>query len=149
MSTAAPITDPCPRMYRAMKTCPVDGLPVIGSTSSGQLGVRLGVDIECDAAGNVVIDGAGMSVTPAWQMLPYSRVPRRLKDRFPGATGSNNTACYFLGASAFVRSPVTNDLELIPDSPTHGVVAPASSMTCVRYNDALAETRPHWVIDES
>jgi hypothetical protein len=95
------------------------------------------------------MDGAGMSVAPDWQMLDFTRVPRRLKDRCPGAMGSNSTACYVMGSGNFVRSSVTSDLELIPDSPTHGVVAPASQMTFDQYINALASTRTQWVIDEA
>jgi hypothetical protein len=138
-----------PRIYRVMSTCPVDGLPVIGSVNSIQLGARLGNDVKCDHIGHVVMDGSGMSVTPAWRMLDYSRIPRRLKDRFPGASGSNKTACYAMGVGRFVRAPVTDDLELIPDSPKHGVVAPANSMTYHQYSQALAGTRTHWQKDES
>ena len=149
MPTASLFPIPSPRIFRVMKTCPEDGLPVIGNTNSIQLGARLGRDVKCDQAGNVVLDGSGMSVTPAWKMLDYSRIPSRLKDKFPGAAGSNKTACYAMGAGRFERSPVTDNLELIPDSSKHGVIAPSTTMPYDQYQQALAGTRSNWVKDES
>ena len=67
-STTAPPTQP-PKVYRAMKRNPADNLPVVGATSSSELGARSGVDISVDAAGNVVRDGTGMSVSAAWRNL--------------------------------------------------------------------------------
>jgi hypothetical protein len=56
-----------------MKRDPADNLPVVGSTSSSELGARPGVDITVGAAGNVVLDASGMSVAPGWRNLDFTR----------------------------------------------------------------------------
>jgi hypothetical protein len=136
-----------------MRRDPNGNLPVVGTTSSSELGARPGPDVTIDQVGNVVLDGKGMSVAPAWRDLPYTRIPRRLNGLFPGAAGSNANSCFVLGAGPFQASAVTADLELIPDAGPppvrHGVVAPARVMTEGQYNGALAATRPDWVIDET
>jgi hypothetical protein len=132
-----------------MKVCQFDGSPETGSESSTHLGARLGTDVRCDDSGYVLIEGAGMSVAPKWQQLPFTRIPKRLNNRVPGAAGSNKTACYAMGSGAFVRSCIARSLELIPDSPSHGVIAPTERMTFIEYNQALADTRICWEVDES
>ena len=87
-----PAEFPVPKVYRAMKRDLVDGLPVVGSTTSSELGVRPGVDVAVDLAGDVLLDGGGMSVAPGWRVLDPARIPRRLRSIWPGADGPNNTA---------------------------------------------------------
>jgi len=103
MSADAPIRPAPipPKVYRAMKRSPADNLPVVGATSSSDLGARPGIDITVDTAGNVVLDANGMSVAPRWRDLDFTRVPRRLKHLVPGATGANSTSCFTMGAGPF------------------------------------------------
>ena len=102
MSDSLPPTPwPPPKVYRTMKRDLADDLPVTGSTSSSELGVRPGIDIMVDAIGNVVLDGSGMSVAPGWRTLKYSRIPKRLHGIWPGATGRDSHACFTLGIGPF------------------------------------------------
>lgn len=130
-----------------MKRVVADDLPEVGTANSSQLGARPGPDVSVDAANDVVLDGKGMSVVPAWRDLDYGRIPRRLHPKLYGATGSNSCACFAHGAGA-----INADLILAPDagagSVTHGVVSPSRVMPEAQYNGAIAATRPNWVIDE-
>jgi hypothetical protein len=154
-STGTVATQPAqsPTVYRAMRVDPADGLPVSGSTSSAELGARPGVDVTIDAASHVVLDGSGMSVAPAWRLLPFTRIPRRLRSLVPGAIGANNTSCFKMGSGPFQGGTVANGLELIPDRGmgpvTHGVVAPTKVVPLVQYQADLTNTRIAWQIDES
>lgn len=78
-----------PLVFRAMKKSE-DGLPTVEQTASG-LGVRPGIDIDLDVQGNVEVNGKGMSVAPTLRSMPLLRIPKRLRDKVPGARGSNNT----------------------------------------------------------
>lgn len=142
-----------PKVYRAMKFDPADDLPVVGPNSSSELGVRPGGDVTVDPAGNVVRDGSGMSVAPGWRVLPFTRIPKRLRSIVPGAAGANNTACFTMGTGTFTQGALTRDLELIPDkgngSVTHGVIAPIRSVSADQFQTCLANTRAAWRIDES
>lgn len=142
-----------PKVYRAMKKDAVDGLPVVGSTTSSELGVRPGDDVTVDLAGDVVLDGSGMSVAPGWRDLADSRIPKRLRPIWPGADGPNNTACYTLGVGPFMRCIVANEFELIPDGDTtpvkHGVIAPLQVVSIVQFQTDLGNTRADWQIDET
>src|SRR5258708_336634 len=135
--TAAPIplTQP-PKVYRAMKRDPADNLPVVGTTSSSQLGAHPGVDITVDATGNVVLDASGMSVAPGWRYLKITRIPKRLRPIVPGAKGPNSTSCFTVGVGPFQNGVVANGLELIPDQgqiPVHGVIAPVQVVPFAQY----------------
>jgi hypothetical protein len=136
-----------------MRRDPADNLPVVGSTSSSELGVRLGVDITVDAAGNVILDGSGMSVVPGWRNLNLYRIPKRLRHIVPGAKGANSTACFTMGVGPFKNGVVANGLELIPDQGqnpvTHGVIAPRQVVPLARYQTDLENTRASWHIDET
>lgn len=142
-----------PRICRAMKKDRADNLPVVGSTSSSDLGVRPGVDITVDTAGNVILDASGMSVAPSWRFLDFTRIPKRLRHIVPGATGANSTSCYTMGAGPFLNGAVANGLELIPDlghdPATHGVVAPVQVVPLAQYQADLENTRTAWQIDET
>jgi hypothetical protein len=143
---------PVPRMYRAMLRDAGDGLPVVGNDAKS-LGARVGPDLTVDNTGSVVLDGKGMSVVPAWRLLQYYRIPKRLRHLVPGASGSDATACFAFGTGPFQAGVVTPDLVLVPDDEPppvkHGVVAPARLMSTADYFSALAATRPGWVVDES
>lgn len=142
-----------PKVYRAMRRDPENDLPVVGSTSSSELGVRPGIDVAVDPAGEVVLDGAGMSVAPGWRVLDDTRIPKRLRSIRPGALGPNSTACFTLGAGPFLRGIVADGLELVPDSDLdpvkHGVVAPLLVVPITQYQTDLATTRAAWQIDET
>ncbi len=153
--TAAPIQLPAqtPKVYRAMKRNPADDLPVVGSTSSSDLGARPGIDITVDTAGNAVLDASGMSVAPSWRDLDFTRIPKRLRHIVPGATGANSTSCFTMGTGPFQNGVVANGLELIPDlgrAPvTHGVIAPIRVVALAQYQTDLENTRAAWQIDET
>jgi hypothetical protein len=141
-----------PKVYRAMKRDPTDNLPVVGSTSSSELGARPGIDISVDAAGNVVLDASGMSVAPGWRNLKLTRIPKRLRHIVPGAKGPNSTSCFTVGAGPFQNGVVASGLELIPDQgqfPVHGVIAPVQLVPLAQYQADLANTRTTWNIDET
>lgn len=136
-----------------MKKDPVDGLPVVGFAGSSQLGARPGTDFSIGEDGNVRLDGTGMSVVPHWLDLHFTRIPKRLKPIFPGATGRNTTSCYTMGEGPFQRASSGVGLELIPDEDKtpveHGVIAPSEVMSSDQYQKALQNTRPLWRIDET
>lgn len=136
-----------PKVYRAMKK-EADDLPTVDQTATG-LGVRPGMDINIDSTDNVMLDGGGMSVAPAWRNLELHRIPKRLGTIVSGARGTNATYCFTAGAGPFQRASFAEGLELIPDSAVHATVAPAATVFLVDYEAALAATRPEWVIDES
>jgi hypothetical protein len=136
-----------------MKRDPADNLPVVGSTSSSELGVRPGIDITVDAAGSVVLDRSGMSVVPGWRNLKINRIPRRLRHIKPGAAASNSISCFAAGVGPFENGVFANGLELIPDQGqapvTHGVIAPVQGVPLAQYQADLENTRAAWQIDEA
>jgi hypothetical protein len=137
-----------PLIFRAML---IDGdFPRCGDDAKC-LGVRVPpsktIDIEPDAQGHVHPRTGGMSVAPSPLELPFFRVPKRLKGVIPGATGSDDYACWHLGEGPFVEGEVADSLVLRPDSERaaeHGFVEPAARMRCLDYQAALAATREHW-----
>jgi len=147
-----PPTKP-PKVYRAMKRDSASNLPVVGSTSSSELGARAGVDISIDAAGNVDLDASGMSVAPSWRDLDFTRIPKRLRHIVPGVTGANSTSCFAMGSGPFQNGVVANGLELIADQGqahvTHGVIAPVQVVPLAQYQTDLENTRAAWQIDET
>ena len=82
-------------VYRAMKRDD-DGLPTIEPSAKG-LDVRPGADIDVDQQGNVIPTGKGMSVSPGWRDLPLWRIPKRLRNKVPGAVAPNSTWCFRTG----------------------------------------------------
>jgi hypothetical protein len=136
-----------PLVFRAMKIDD-DGLPMIEQSASG-LGVRPGIDIDLDARSNVIANGKGMSASPTWRVIPIMRIPKRLRTIVPGARGSNSTFCFKTGDGPFHQGPFAAGLELVPDSPKHGNIAPAQLVPLVQYEGDLAATRSRWQIDES
>ena len=69
------------------------------------------------------------------------RIPKRLKDKVPGARGSNNTFCFRFGTGPFQAGEFAAGLDLVPDSPTHGCVTPAQLVPLAQYEADLAATR--------
>ena len=142
-----------PLIFRSMQ---MEGnRPRIGSTATS-LGVRVPPDkkpdIVPDAAESVEPGRGGMSVVPAWRLLPFFRIPRRLKPIMPAATGSNSFSCWRMGEGLFAAGEVFESFALRPDPDNpvkHGFVEPAARMSLVDYRAALAATKCEWVIDET
>jgi hypothetical protein len=64
-------------------------------------------------AGNVVLDGtSGMSVAPGWRDLDFTRIPKRLRNIVPGATGANSTSCFTIGVGPFQNGLVAKEEEM-------------------------------------
>lgn len=135
-----------PLVYRAMKRDD-DGLPTVEPSAKG-LGVRPGTDIDVDQHGNVVTNGKGMSVAPSWRVLPLWRIPKRLRAKVPGAIAPDSTYCFRFGTRPFQAGPIAQGLDLVPDSSTHGSIAPASAVPLAQYQGDLAATRADWHVDE-
>jgi hypothetical protein len=128
--------------------------PRVGPASLA-LGVRVPPDENADVA--VGADGmaeprtGGMSVAPAWRLLPVHRIPRRLRAKFPRAAGKNGIVLWRTGDGPFTEGPFADGLFFRPDpeKPTrHGFVEPAVQMPVDEYQVALGATRDRWVIDE-
>jgi hypothetical protein len=142
-----------PLIYRAMLAA--GDKPQLGNTAT-TLGVRVppaaNPDLPVDPQGSVRPGSGGMSVAPAWRLLPIHRIPRRLRPRFPRAAGSNQLFCWRMGEGAFAAGPVVAGLDLRPDphhAARHGFVEPSHEMKLLDYQAALAATQPHWLVDEA
>jgi hypothetical protein len=136
-----------PLLFRIMRRDD-DGFPTLGQSSS-TLGVRPGYDVDIDAQGNVVSNGKGMSVAPAWRTISILRIPKRLKDKVSGAMGSNNTYCFKTGVGPFQAGPITPSLMLVPTSLIHGHVAPTQTVQFAQYEYDIGATRLDWQVDEN
>ena len=121
-----------------------DDLPEVGPTN---LGVRP-MDVDVDAGNNVIVNGKGMSVAPAWRDININRIPKRLRTVAPGAQGTNSAACFCTGTGPFLQGPFAAALTLEPDSATHGNVTPALAVPLATFDAHLAATRPDWKVDE-
>jgi hypothetical protein len=116
-----------------------DGLPVVAPASNG-LGVRPGIDIDVDHENNAIPNDKGMSVSPSWKgVISPGRIPKRL-----GGEGSNNSDVFVLGTGPFEQFLIADGLDLLPDSPTHGVIRPAHVVPLAQFQAALAATRTDW-----
>ena len=124
-----------------------DGLPAVEQSARG-LGVRAGIDVDVDGQGNVIANNKGMSVAPSWRDISILRIPKRLRDKVPGARGSNSTFCFRAGSGAFHAGPFAAGLKLTVDSNTHGCVAPTETMPLVQFERNLAATQSDWQVDE-
>jgi hypothetical protein len=141
-----------PKIYRSMKKGD-EGKPIVDATGKG-LGVRGApvngvVDVDIDRSGNVILNGKGMSVAPAWRDLPYFLVSRRLKKQFPRARGSLELFCFTMGEGPFADGTIAPGLLLKTDSSTHGLVIPQNSVSLSQYQTDLADTRDRWIVDEA
>jgi hypothetical protein len=136
-----------PLVFRVMKKSD-DGLPTVEQSAHG-LGVRPGTDVDVDAQGNVIVNGKGMSVSSSWRVISVLRIPRRLRDKVPGARGSNNRFCFRTGEGPFQAGEFSSNLDFVPDSATHGCVTPARYVSLSQYESDLAATRPDWQFDEN
>lgn len=126
---------------------PDGAYPKLGRSAT-TLGVRVGEDIAPDGNGDVHPGPHGMSVAPSLRDLPVHRVPKRLRHLREGASGSDNSRVWRHGEGRFEVSIVAPHLVLQPDRSDHGIVAPESVMPLAQYEDAIAQTRSGWVIDE-
>lgn len=141
-----------PLIYRAMLA---DGdRPKVGSSAMA-LGVRVPPDKHPDIAvgvhGMVEPQTGGMSVAPAWRLLPLHRIPRRLRAKFPRAAGKNESFLWRMGDGPFIEGPFSAHLFFRPDPEKpnkHGFLEPAVTMPADNYQAALAITRDQWEIDE-
>jgi len=141
-----------PLVYRAMLA---DGdRPQVGAAALA-LGVRVPPDEHADIAvgaeGLVEPRTSGMSVAPAWRLLPVHRIPRRFRARFPRAAGKNALFLWRMGHGPFTDGPIADRLLFRPDPEKpneHGFVEPVTTMPAGDYRAALAATRDQWAIDE-
>ena len=116
------------------------------------LGVRLPphprADIHPDDAGHVDRGLGGMSVAPAWRDLPYFLIPNRLKHLQPDARGKASLHCFRFDDGPFIECTINERLILKPDSDKHATVQPTKLIPVVEFQQALADTREDWHIDE-
>lgn|SRR5215510_4627988 len=143
-----------PKMYRSMlpqsSTAPI--APAVG-TAGNMLGAREPphplADVHPDPEGNVGPSSKGLSVVPSLSVLPPNLVPERLRNKRPGARGTNALRVFRLGNVSFARAPLGSALELLPTSAKHGVIQPAQPMAVQEYQKELAATQGLWVVDEA
>jgi hypothetical protein len=130
-----------------------DGLPRVGKQSKC-LGVREPpgdhADVEIDGTGHVLLNRKGLSVTRDWRDLPGHLIPEHLDDGFNGARGKGMNV-FAHGTGTFDEGEIAEGLELLhkTGTVTAGVVAPTVSVLLAEYQQALAATRPDWIIDET
>lgn len=141
-----------PKIYRSMRK-EADDKPTADATGKG-LGVRAepvnGVtDVDLDNEGRVILNGKGKSVAPRWRDQPIFLIPKRLVDKFPGARGSSSLHCFAMGDGGFQDGKISEDLALVVDNATHGVVVPELLVSVDRYQADLAATRDDWNLDEA
>lgn len=129
-------------------------MPIVGSNSK-ELGVRVSPnaiqDVDLDEKGNVVANGKGMSVADNWRRLPPHLIPKRLKPKFAGASGSDNVACFRFGEGPFAPAALSSRLQLVlKEHDVHtGNVSPIITIPERDFQADLAATRSNWTIDEA
>jgi len=113
-----------------MREDPIGG-PMVGPTAR-TLGVRPNVDIPL-AAGLVHPNMGGLSVAlDRPENLHLLRRPPRF-----GGTGKDPV--WYIGVDDLVAL-----LQLRPDSPTHGLIEPARTMSLDDFQIALEKSKPDW-----
>src|SRR5258707_1348324 len=121
--------------------------PAIGP-SANKLGVRVAhpgkIDLPVDTSGNVHPRTGGMSVVPDWRILPPHRIPMRLNKIVRDAKGDNRLVCWRLGDLPFVDGPLSSELLLRVEGPTHGLMEPSMTVPLGVYSASLAATRELW-----
>lgn len=117
------------------------------------LGVRVPphprADVAPDADGKVGPDKKGLSVAPGLVAMPQGLVPERLREKRPGARGSNRLRVFRAGEGSFQRARVADALEMVPTSPKHGVLQPIQPARLDDYQRELAATQQMWRVDEA
>jgi hypothetical protein len=107
------------------------GGPLVGPTALA-LGVRPGVDIPV-VAGSVHPNTGGMSVAPDRPgNLHRTRRP-------PAYGGSGKDPVWWISTDR-----LGGDLQYRQDSPTHGLIGPAQTMTLAEFQRRLEDTKPDW-----
>ena len=140
-----------PKIYRVMYES--NSKPEVG-TDRNKLGARLGIDVKPDAEGNIRPAGKGMSVNICPCQIPGVILPARLNDIGikRGAIGNDALKVWSMGSGGFVAGPIAAKLELLPDAKVipayHGVVQPDSVISLDGYQDALADTKDAWLVNE-
>ena len=123
-----------------------DGLPRLSNTATG-LGVREPPkDINVDAAGNVEMNGRGMSVRPTFDDIPLEFIPKRFNK---GGLGENALRVFRYGEGEFKDGPFAAALNLVQDKPNHGNVVPAVLVSLEQFRSDLAATRGGWTDTEN
>lgn len=143
-----------PKMYRSMLPQPSAApvAPAVGAADnmlSARVPPHPRADVHPDPGGNVGPVGEGLSVSPNLTALPASLVPERLRDKRPGARGTNALRVFRLGNRSFVRASLGSALELLPTSSKHGVLQPIQPTPIQDYQKELAATQALWVVDEA
>ena len=129
-----------PQVFRPMKR-DEDGLPRVNNTATG-LGVREPPkDINVDTAGNVEMNGRGMSVRPTFDDIPLEFIPKRLSKE---GLGENALRVFRYGEGQFKDGPFAAALNLLQNKPNHGNVVPAALVSLEQFRLDLAATRPGW-----
>lgn len=147
-----------PRIVRPMKKDPKDNLPLLGDRASC-LGARTTgrhADVDIDAAGNVVLNRKGISVSQCWRTLIAKGlgflVPEELDDGQNGASGKN-MAVYVIGngTGPFAEGTIAEGLRMCfkTGSTELGVVCPTACVPLAQYQADLAATRGDWIEDPS
>jgi hypothetical protein len=154
-----------PLIYRSMKRSE-DDLPLVGNRSN-ELGVRVAPgrvegdqgssrpergswDVHLDEDSHVLPQSGGMSVNDHWRHMLGHLIPKRLRPRFPGASGSNALSCFRHGDGAFQAEPINErlDLALKDHNPRGGLVVPKNAIHIDDFQRDLAATRSAWVVAE-
>jgi hypothetical protein len=125
--------------------------PQIGNDATS-LGVRVSNDGESPSDipvedGRVKPGTGGMSVAPSAELLPSHRIPKKFRDRYRDARGSNALVCWQMGEGPFVSGPLADRLVFRNDPArpaAHGFVEPDQEMTLTEYQEALAATQSTW-----
>jgi hypothetical protein len=131
-----------------------DGLPLVG-TAGKCLGVRpsgKNADVDLNAAGEVISNDKGLSVSAEWKILPGHLIPDHLDDGQNGARGKNMAVyVHGNGTGPFRPGPVAAGLEMVlkPGSTNAGVIRPVATVSLATYQADLKATRANWVVDES
>jgi hypothetical protein len=130
----------------------LDGLPLVG-TRSKCLGVRTSgdhPDVHPDAAGWVLVNRKGLSVSADWRTLPGHLIPKELNNGLNGARGIGMAVfVHGDGTGAFAEGPVAEGLELYfkQGRTDRGEVGPTVSVPLAQYQSDLQATRAQWMIE--
>ncbi len=111
------------------------GSPKLGPTSR-TLGARPGADICVRGDGSVVLEMAGISVSP----MPPGNLPKHRRPPFYSGTGKDPV--FEIDTDELPRGLVYRQDPQNRD--THGYICPAYQMSLERYQQLLHETQDLW-----